>query len=143
MYDVAVIRRIHKLRKHRENEALLEFAAADRERQAQEDLVRETSSAMERARVDIGTGPQSAEQLSYQQGWMLRMEMMRRRAEHVLVERRIEEGRRREALLAAALDARVVERVAEIREEANAAEERHRSRKFLDEVGSQAWWRRD
>jgi hypothetical protein len=141
VYDVAVIRRIHRLRKHRENEARLEFVVAERERQAQEDFVRETAAAMERARGE--EAPQSAEELSYQQGWLLRMEMLRRRAEQVLVDRKVEEGRRREVLVAAALEARVVERVAEIREEANAEEERQRSRRFLDEVGSQAWWRRD
>ena len=141
VYDVAVIRRIHRLRKHRENEARLEFVVAERERQAQEDVVKETASAIERARAD--EGPLNAEQLSYQQGWLLRMEMLRRRAEQLLLDRKVEEGRRREVMVAAALEARVVERVAELREEANAEEERQRSRRFLDEVGSQAWWRRN
>jgi hypothetical protein len=138
--ELSVIRRIHRLRKYREDEARLEHLEAEKERQLQEDFVRSTTEAMDRVRTQPPT--RDAEQLGYQQGWMLRMEMLRRRGEQVLYERRIEESRRRELLILAAREARVVERVAEIREEAYAEEERQRSRRFLDEVGAQTWWRR-
>ena len=140
MAELSVIRRIHRLRKYREDEARLEHLEAEKERQLQEDFVRSTTEAMDRVRTQPPT--RDAEQLGYQQGWMLRMEMLRRRGEQVLYERRIEESRRRELLILAAREARVVERVAEIREEAYAEEERQRSRRFLDEVGAQTWWRR-
>jgi len=133
-----VIRRIHKLRKHVENEARLALTVAERDRQRQEEVIQELNDAIDRSRE--GLLDANAEELFYHQSWVLRMEMTRRQAEAVLMEKQQEVFRRRAILVEAAKEARILERVAEVREEAAAAEERHRSGKLLDEIGVQAWW---
>ncbi len=133
-----VIRRIHKLRKHVENEARLALTVAERDRQRQEEVIQELNDAIERSREEVSAF--NAEELFYQQGWVLRMELIRRGAEALLMEKQREVSRRRGVLIEAAKEARILERVAEVREEAAEQEERHRSGKVLDETGVQGWW---
>ena len=135
-----VLRRIHKLRKHVEAEARSEFVAAERAWQAQQAALAETTDAMARVRAERSDDP---DELARDQAWLLRMEMQRRRTEGTVVERQGEVVRRREVLVGAAREARVVELGAEAEEERERTDEVVRTQRALDEVGLGAWRRRN
>lgn len=134
------IRRIHRLLENRERLARLDLVRAEQARADQETAVQHVKDAIHAAREapveDAGSHAQS-------QVYVLKMEMARRTHEHRLIERQREVGRQREAVVAAAKEARSVELVAEHREERAAEDIRTHERKELDEHGLQGWWRKE
>lgn len=136
----SVLRTIHRIRKYREHSARVELTDAETRAAAQKDRLDLTLKTMSRSRSGVQTA--DADDVAARHVYALRMEMVRRHEEAALAERLQEVEQRRGVVVAAATEARIAERVAEIREEAAAVRKQDQDRHLLDELGSQGWWRR-
>lgn len=136
--SAAVMRQIHRIRKYQEQDTRVAWLSAEQERQNREASLDQTQRQINASR-DNAAG--DVEALVRHHAYALRMEMVRRRqAEQVRDQQRtvdFHQDRWRHANR----EAKVVERIAETREESMRWAEQQLEQRRLDECGMQGWWR--
>ena len=134
-----LLRRIERLNRYREREARQELLVAERAQEEQEVGLRATNEAINTGRASRSD---SASEHALTDAWLLRAEVDRRGQEITLLQRQRDAHERRGTWQSAARDVRTVERLAEIREEAEALESARSAQRVLDDVGAIQWQRR-
>jgi flagellar export protein FliJ len=136
---MSAVTKLRRLAEHRERVAKMELATAEQERAAQEQVVAQTTDALERALGAQGTEPFDH---LHRHGYALRMEMARRGAEHRLIERQRDVGAKRDVVTRASRERGTLDRLIELQEAAACAAAARIEQSGLDETGLMAWWRR-
>ena len=134
-----LLRRIERLNRYREREARQELLVAERAQEEQEVGLRATNEAINTGRASRSD---SASEHALTDAWLLRAEVDRRGQEITLLQRQRDAHERRGTWQSAARDVRTVERLAEIREEAEALDSARSAQRVLDDVGAIQWQRR-
>ena len=134
-----LLRRIERLNRYREREARQELLVAERAQEEQEVGLRAANEAINTGRASRSD---SASEHALTDAWLLRAEVDRRGQEITLLQRQRDAHERRGTWQSAARDVRTVERLAEIREEAEALDSARSAQRVLDDVGAIQWQRR-
>jgi len=117
----------------------MQWLEAEATREASEKALRETEEALDQAYAER---TMTAEDEAHRHAWSLRQEMQRRAKETELAQE-TEAAKRREVLWRHAnKDRRVVQQLAENREQDSRDVAAHRAQRLLDDVGMRSWWRR-
>ena len=134
-----VIRRIHKLRKYREQEARMDLLEAEAQCRNSEDRLAGTNDKIARSRANCSD---DVSELARHHAYALRMEMVRRRDEAQLLQNKRQVSQSRGRVQHAAREAKIVETLADNRDADRAAEVAQRTQRGLDDAALQAWWRK-
>ena len=135
-----VVRRIHRLRKYAEREARLKLMEASGRTTACEARLGETNRRIDQSRAQCNEN--RAGDMAAHHEYALKMEMVRRHNEMDLIRKQREEFGARNSVKKAAMEARIMEKVADSREAEVAADVAQKNQVGLDEIGLQGWWRR-
>lgn len=137
---MSVLPQLHRLRKYKEHTARRDLLDAQAAQRATEEKIRCTEERVAVSRAQAKTTDPA--EMARHHAYALRMELSRRRDEAGLIKRRGEVARRRTEVRTAAVAARTVERLAEMREELTSTERRRTEQHRLDELGMMSWNRR-
>jgi flagellar export protein FliJ len=137
---VDVLRTVHRIRKVEEQRARAHLAATQAAARETEDAIRHTESAMAQSWDRAHTG--KVIELAQHHSDALRLELRRRAHLQCLGEQQRQTGQARDRLQSIAVEAKVVEIVADERDRAANQVFRRRAQGALDEQGLQSWWRR-
>ena len=137
--SMSVLPQLHRLRKYREHTARRELLDAQMAQDAAEDKIKRAAESVALSRAD--TEETDPADLARHHAYALRMELTRRRDEAGLSKRRGDVARRTSDVRSAAVAARTVERLAEIRDETTATARRRSNQRKLDELGMVGWKR--
>ena len=135
-----VLRIVHRIRKVEEQRARAHLAATQAATELTQEQLRTTESAFD-ASWDRGHSGQIIEMAQHHAD-ALRLELRRRAHANTLETQRRETGAAQQRLKAVAVQAKVVEIVADERDRAANQVFLRRARGALDEQGLQSWWRR-
>ena len=135
------IRRIHRLRKFEEQTRRRDLLSAENREQDNALALSATNERIRRSHSQVGEN--RADDMARHHAYALRMEMQRRVQQTQLDQQRRRVSWHREQWNVANREARIVERVAELREEAQAQEQRSAEQRDLDAVGMTAWWKQE
>lgn len=136
---MSVLHSLHRVRKYHEHLARVEQREAERAALELEAQLQETHARMERASGDIAG---EAEDIARRHAYLLQMEMRRRGEATQALEGRSKAAAAQAVVVERATESRVMERLIEVRAEAEHEELEIKNRHFLDEVGSVGWTRR-
>lgn len=131
-----LLRRLHRIRKHLAEEARVELVEAERAAQSQQATVTDLLDAMHRAQP---TGGETAQDLATRHQFVQHTTQRLRIEEQTLAERHEAAEERRDRTRELAVDARLIETVAERRDLEAASQADRRDRQALDEAGLQGW----
>lgn len=135
-----VLRTVHRIRKVEEQRARAHLAASRAATEQTQELIRHTETAFD-ASWDRGHGGQLVD-LAQHHADALRLELSRRAQVNSLAEQHREAGMAQQRLQTLAVQAKVVELVADERDRAANKAFARRAQGALDEQGLQSWWRR-
>lgn len=133
------IRRIHRLRKFEEQTRRRDLLVAENREHENREALQSTEQQVRRSQAQ--TSDNHVDDMARHHAFALRMEMQRRVQQSQLDHQSRRVSFHREQWNVANREARIVERVAELREEAEMVEQRHVEQRELDSLGMAAWWK--
>ncbi len=135
----SVLDRIHRLKKYTEQCAQMDLAEAETIAEAQAQRVSRANFLVEDSYANCGA---SIGDIAQHHAFALRTEMTRRKDEAQLVMMRREVSDKRKDVIAASVDKKVVELVAEHRASEQLQNAARKTQRQLDEAALQVWIRR-
>jgi len=134
------LERIQRLREHGKRMARIDLAQAENERSTQRHLLDELEQRMDDARSNVDC--ENADDMARYHTYRMRMEIVGRKQEQVLVDADQSVEDKRSAVNIAAREAEVVSTMLDRRRELKRTVDERRDRQVRDEVSMHAWMRK-